>query len=436
MKRIENLPDELTEPSGFIGDVVRHMNATAEYNLPELFLSAALSLISVITGRKAQDYRGTRTNLYSVNIAPSGAGKDHPRKINRKILAGTDLEGPERFTGAHGLHRALEVSPALLSQVDEIGLYLKAACDQRAPAHVSGVIDAMMTLYTSPDSVFRPTGYADITKSPVIDQPALTIYGSTTPGSFFDGMTGAEVANGFMGRIMIFMSPGGTYAPQQDFKIADIPPGITQFAQQWIERDFGPGNLSEHSPTPTVIPISDEALERVDVHITGISERRLREDETTAALWSRSSEKTSKLALLASLSRGSQTIELCDMDWAIAVSNFLTRRMIKLVQGNVASTPHERNVQRLLRTINDSGGCMSIVELGQKTRWINARDRNQIQSQLLECGDLIQVMRDTKGRPANGVAVSVKAISGSRWIHITAEMQSRAKAESKAAKNG
>ncbi|MEO2026020.1 MAG: hypothetical protein ABGZ23_09060 [Fuerstiella sp.] len=41
MSRIENLPDELCQPKGFISDLVQYMDDTAEFCLRELQLATA-----------------------------------------------------------------------------------------------------------------------------------------------------------------------------------------------------------------------------------------------------------------------------------------------------------------------------------------------------------------------------------------------------------
>lgn len=416
-----NLPDELCKPPGFIGELVQHMDDTSEYSCPELFLAAALSLIATITGRKVQDYRGTRPNLYCVGAGPSGCGKDHGRKINRRLLRETNLEGPEKFTSESGVAQALMASSSMLVQMDEIGLYLKAACNDRSPAHLASVVSALMVLYTSPDSLWKPLGFANQEDTRQVDQPNLVLHGTTTVASFFEAITGAEVANGFVGRLLVFLSPGGGYAPKKQFQRCDIPGSVTQFIDEWISRDCGSGNLVYISPDPARLDVTPDALNRLTKHFDEISDRRIGEDTTTAAIWSRTSEKTSKLAMLAAISRQSETIEIQDADWSIAVANFLTRRMLAMIVGNVARSEHERDLLKVRDVINHSR-VLGLAELTRKTQWLKKRERNEIVSQLFETGEFIQVFRQSSTRPASGIAASLQAIVGTPWECITAEM--------------
>ena len=419
VKSTDNLPDELCTPPGFLGDLANHMDQTSEYSYPEFFLAASLCLLSVITGRKVADYRGTRSNLFCVSVGPSGCGKDHARKINRNILKNTHLEGPEKFTSGAAIVTALETSESILCQVDEIGLYLKAACSEKAPAHLQQVISTLMTAFTSADSIWRPTGYADAKNTKSIDQPHLVVHGTATPQSFFDALTGSQVTSGFLGRLLIFLSPGGMYADQQDYESRPIPDSITKLIDSWLKRPCGESGFS---PVPEILKIDDDARSRLKAHFRGIAEQRKDEHEVDAAIWSRASEKSSKLALLAACSRSSDVIEIQDADWAIAVTNFLTRRMIPLVKGNVASSDFERKVQRILRIVQDEGRVITQRELSRRTQWLPAKERNDIVAQLKDAGSLFDGIRNTKGREASCLALSLVDLERQGWTALTEDM--------------
>jgi hypothetical protein len=423
VKQTDNLPDDLCKPPGFLGALIEHMNETAEFSYPEFFLAASLSLLATISGRKIQDYRGTRPNLFCVSIGPSGCGKNHARKVVQKILAHTNLEGPEKFTAGSAIVNALSKSPSLLCQIDEMGQYLKAACGERASAHLKSVLDTLMTCFTSSDLLWKPTGYANDDNTKVVDQPNLCIHGTTTPESFFKAISGDEIASGFFGRLMLFLSPGLNHAQMQDYEeLKPVPERIATFVERWLNMPCGPGNLSDSSPDPPVVPITPEAKERVRGHIAGISSTRIGEHPIDAALWSRASEKTSKLALLHTISRSSSIIELQDVDWAIAVVNFMTRRMIALVKGNVASTDHERKVQRIVRIVADAGNLISLREFNRRTQWLPSRERAEILSQVKDAGLLFECVVTTKGREAHGLALSIADIESQGWTLLTEEM--------------
>jgi hypothetical protein len=80
------VPDELLHVPGFMNDVVRHTLATAPYPESVMAFAGALALQAFLAGRKIRDTADNRTNLFLLGLANSGAGKDHPRKVNQQIL--------------------------------------------------------------------------------------------------------------------------------------------------------------------------------------------------------------------------------------------------------------------------------------------------------------------------------------------------------------
>ena len=422
VKANDNLPDELCEPPGFLRDFVQHMDETGERRCPELFLAASLCALSVMVGRKVQDYRGTRPNIYTVSLGTTGAGKNHPRLKLKELFAGTHLEGPSKFTSESAIATSLQLSPSRLFQIDEFGDYVSLACNPRASGPLKTAITGLTEIFTASSVSWSPDAHADTRNDKLIVQPNLVIHGTTNVDDLFGGLTPKQVSSGFVGRLLVFMSPkGGGKPDRRSFQVTLIPKAVTDFRDAWKERSCGPGNLSEFNPDPPVMPITADALNRINGHFDGIDERGDGEEHNANAIWSRAAEKTSKLALLAACSRSSLMIELQDADWAIAVTNFLTRRLVALVHGNVAGSDHERKIQRLLRIVSDAGGVLSLAELSRKTQWLPMKERQLIVAQLIESGTLLHVYKPSLTKPAQGVALSESAISRSSWQVITAE---------------
>ena len=140
----------------------------------------------------------------------------------------------------------------------------------------------------------------------------------------------------------------------KEFERTPVPERITKFLQRWVDMPYD-GNLNSHFADPPELKIAPEAKERLQEHFREISRRRIGEDKASAAMWSRTSEKTSKLAMLHTLSKGENCTSIESADWAVAVSNFLTRRLVSLISGNVADSEHHRRVQKLLKVVNDTG---------------------------------------------------------------------------------
>ena len=421
VSQTDSLPDELCSPPGFIEDLVQHMDETAERRCPELFLAAALCALSVIVGRKVQDYRGTRPNIYTVSLGTTGAGKNHPRMKLKELFLGTHLEGPSKFTSESAIATALEVSASRLFQIDEFGDYVSLACNDKASGPLKTAITGLTEIFTASAVRWSPNAHANSRNDHEIVQPNLVIHGTTNADDLFCGLTPKQVSSGFVGRLLVFLSPnGGRNVRRKPFEVLPIPKCVTNFIEAWKQQACGSSDLSEFNPDPRKIPIAADALQRINDHIDGIDERGEDEERNANALWSRAAEKTSKLALLAACSRSAEVIEMMDMNWAIAVTNFLTRRLVALVHNNVAGSDHERKIQRLLRSVVDGGGVLSLAELSRKTQWLPLRERKLIVMQMMEAGTLIDVYKKTTTQPARGVAVNSAAVVNTNWSEITA----------------
>lgn len=405
----EAFPEECVEVPGLIGDVTRHNLATAHYPLPELALAGALSLMSTITGGKATGMR-CRTNLYVAGLSPSGGGKDHSRKLNRKILlqAGhADLCGPERIGSHAGIVSALSENWLTLFQIDEIGRLLATMHSAQMAPHLYNIASVLMQVYSSADDIWQADAYGDRKKVRTLHYPHCVVYGSSVPDGFWESLTKQNLSDGLIGRFLIFENP--EYVDYQIPDDAEIPASIICRVQAWRELKTHEGNLSGQTSHdgahPRSLDATEAAAERLHQHAIQISQKRKKEDPVEAAIWSRHAEKTNKLALLFACSRWDPesgiwpTIGIDDADRAVRLNNWLTRRMLERSGAYVSENQVERDRLRVLRKIRERPEW-SLSDLTHKTRWLRARDRSEILTDLIETGEIVVNAKESGGRPA------------------------------------
>lgn len=383
--------DVLKDIPGLIGEVIDHNLTTAMYPQPELALAGALALQAVLSGRKVSDPWNTRTNCYLIGLAHSGAGKEHACKLNDKILmqsgAGS-LRGPTGLASGAGLISALQESPAALFQLDELGRMLATMKSPEKAPHLYAVGSVLMKLYSKSDTIFIGDAYADFSRTKTIDQPNAVVYGTSTPDKFWANLTTENVAEGLIGRFMIFEARG--YVPMQRKPPGKVPQNILERAAWWFGLQTHGGNLSSHHPEPHVATYTPEAQSRLDDHLFAISEKRMQENIGRASLWSRTGEKTCKLALLFACSHSGHlpiVITLEDVDRAIKLSNYLTRIMIRKVFEHVSENDTEAKVKRILRILDRR---MTLTELTRKTQWLRLFERREILTDLVENGLIVR----------------------------------------------
>lgn len=396
-------PENLLNVGGILKGVVDYTLQTSMYRQPELALASAIALLGSTFGRKVTDRFGTRTNVYVLGLGESGVGKERARQVSKELLlrSGADKTmGSERIGSHAGIVSAIFDSPVCLMQLDEFGRLLETMRDPRRSPHLYNCITVLMQLYTSANSYWKADAYADSKKVKQIDQPHLCLYGTATPASFWNSLTTDNISEGLVGRLMVF--PGRGYA-EVDMRMPDLvqaPADVVDALRWWSDYHPG-GNLSQEHPVPVRVEHSEESLSRFVQHISAIAERRKQEHPLRAALWSRSGEKVAKLALIHACSRSVSVpshIELEDIEWAIAMSNWLTRYLLRGCAEFVSESMTEGVNKKVLREIPFHG--IDGNSLARATQFLTGKQRRDIVNDLVDGGYIqLDVLPSTGGRP-------------------------------------
>jgi hypothetical protein len=398
-------PLDCLEPLGFIGEVARYTLATSDEPQPILALGGAMCLLSALTGRKIRNRRNNRTNIFVLALAPSGAGKDRPRQVNMDILqhiGHPELIGANSLGSGHGIESQLKAHPSKVFHLDELGDLLKAIKKDQGGFKES-VLAKIKMLMTSSHQVYSNSATADSKLFFTIDQPHLVIFGTATPEKFWSNISTDSIEDGFMGRVFPLEVVG--YAETQEPAVNTIPDSILEQAKAWADFVPGSGNLASENPTPAVYEMSAAANERHYSYCREI-DRKIPKDgshKPTDGLWKRARGRSATLALLFAASRcgpsANGTIEKIDVDLAIKITNWITRRTIYKICTQVSENMFESNCNRMLELLKKYGEC-DRTKLSQVARWLKPKERREVLEQLLERNAVIQLEEktDTKTR--------------------------------------
>jgi hypothetical protein len=411
-------PFTLVMPDGLVGDLTDYMLSTARRPQPLLSLGASLCALGALMGRQYRTESNLRSNLYVVGIADSGSGKNHAREIINEVFFEAGLAhhlGGNKIASGAGLLTALHRQPAILFQIDEFGMFLAAAADRRrSPRHITEILDNMTELYTAAGGIFLGAEYANRDGSNErrdINQPCLSVYGTTTPLHFWGALQGANVVDGSLARFLILPS-------DEDYPDENIAVGMRQADPALIAGlqsvacggGHQKGNLAgktadqNTSVNPTVVPMTEEARARfkaLSAELTG--ELRAAAGTAFTAILARIGENALKLALIVAVGRDptNPAIDLSAADWAIDFVRHYARRTIAAVERHVADTETEAHLKRLKEVIRAAGSSgITKSEVTRASQWLKSRDRNEILETLIESGDITTGMRDTGGRRA------------------------------------
>lgn len=382
---------------GLISEVVRYNLETARYPQPQLALAGALCLMSALTGRKVRDEGDCRTNIYSLSLARSGVGKEHARRINRRILREAKLEsllGPETFKSGTAILTELKDNPALLCQLDEFNMLLRSLKGSHVAPHLQDVQTKFLTLYGSANDTYYGDGFADRSQRTIIAQPHLVIHGTAPLTDFWTSMSVEGVRDGLLGRMMIFEGKPTTARRSS----VDGPPASLLDRVAWWGGMQVPltGNVGD--PIPHVMRYTREADNRLFKHVQETSQRSMAEDDRTAAIWARTPEKTTKLAMLFAASRAISVLDfeirIEDVELAIRLSNWLTRKIMRRIFDNVSENDWEKNIKRVLSILDID---MTLNTFSRKTQWLKNWERKDIVNHLIDSHQIVYQKQESTG---------------------------------------
>ncbi|MFY0622761.1 MAG: DUF3987 domain-containing protein [Pelagimonas sp.] len=411
-------PFTLIMPDGLVGDLTDYMLSTARRPQPLLSLGASLCAIGALMGRQYRTESNLRSNLYVVGIADSGSGKNHAREIINEVFFEAGLAhhlGGNKIASGAGLLTALHRQPAILFQIDEFGMFLAAAADRRrSPRHITEILDNMTELYTAAGGIFLGAEYANRDGSNErrdINQPCLSVYGTTTPLHFWGALQGANVVDGSLARFLILPS-------DEDYPDENIAVGMRQAdpaliaGLQSVASGGGhqKGNLAGKTAdqntavNPTIVPMTEEARARfrlLSAELTG--ELRAASGTAFTAILARIGENALKLALIVAVGRDptNPEINLSAADWAIDFVRHYARRTMEAVERHVADTETEAHLKRLKEIIRAAGAKgIAKSEITRASQWLKSRDRDEILLTLIESGDVTTGMRGSSTKQA------------------------------------
>jgi hypothetical protein len=398
------IPLHLLRVPGFINEVIDYTLDTAPYPEPALAFCGALSLQALLAGRKVTDELDGRTNLYLLGLANSGSGKDHPRKVNRKILSEAGLEKAiaDTFASGEGIEDYVSANPSVLFQVDEIDS-LMSTLNSRVDSRGESIMRVLLQFFTNSNSFYAKRVKSGSNEASTIHQPCLCIFGTAIPSHFYESLSEKMLTNGFVSRMLIVEA--GERGRGQRTRSKPVPESLVMSARAWA--DFCPaggGNLTESIPRPLVIQNTPDAEKSLVEfwNYTDDEYKKNRGDQVAMTLWNRAHEKARKLAMVYACSeRGtSPLITKQAATWACDFSNHQTLRTIHMASSHVSEGEFDKKCKRLLKTVRDedNGQGVAYMRLVRVHRW-SKREHDEVREALVAQGNILVSATATGGRP-------------------------------------
>jgi hypothetical protein len=351
------MPAGLLTIPGFVAEVMDYSLRTAPYPQPALAFAAALTLQAFLAGRKVRDATDIRTNLYVLALANSGSGKDHPRKVNQRILVEAGLHDVfgETFASGEGIEDRLFTTPSVLFQTDELDGLILAIAQGKDPRW-EGVMSVLLKFYTSAGTLY-PMRVKAGQSAGVIDQPSLCLLGTAIPKHYYEALSVRMLTNGFLARMLVLEA--GSRGRGRDFQSEPPPARLVETARWWA--DFTPGgrsgNLKAWHPTPALVEVSPQA-QAVLADLRGRADSEYEraekaEDLAATAIWARACEKARKLALVYACSENPQYPKVSEAGarWASDLILYVTHQTLWRAGRHVAETQFHARWNRMLEVL-------------------------------------------------------------------------------------
>ena len=404
------VPDKLLSIPGFIDDVVKLSMQSAPYPNRVLSFTGALALLAFLVGRKVQDKRDNRSNIYLIALADSGTGKDHPRKVNFNIAFRAGVAGAigDAFASGEGLEDALFMHPSMLFQADEFDCIfntLKYSKDNRAES----INEKLLKFYGASNTIYplRKKASAKRKDGTVheiahIVNPNLVLLGTAIPQYFYESLSRRVLENGLVARcVIVEAGKRGEAGNPQPITPSD---SLIRAATYLANLDVN-GNLTNEYPKPLIITETPEATAALR-EVQQECDRRYnfyeaQNEGAAKALWARAHEKVCKLAMLHGISSNVYNPLITDksVKWAWKFIDHLTRRMLYMADSYVYENVFDEKCQKVIRMLREHGGRIKHAKL--LNRFHDSLDNlKKVVETLMEQGVLTYEMEASKTRPS------------------------------------
>lgn len=413
-EELVNLLDSQLDVGGVIGMMQKEILTEAYMKQPILTFGACTTFFATVIGKFYKLRCDTRSNLYTVGIADTGAGKQDII-TGIEIIANASglghLIDAESVTSGQAILKALEYSSigAIYFPFDEIGDMLASISGKLSANFEKEKATVLSVLYTSSNKTYKGKRYAD-GKRIEIDQPMANMYATGNPNDFFEAVTIKMIKSGLFGRLWCLFARDNN--PKPNYKAERLKPSdaltnnLSQWASAFIPYDKAKGNIEQLlSPDPIIIETSEQA-KKVFMEYDAIYRQRKKDYANTRnldCLWVRPLLIAKKNSLTFTCSnaltpRGIEnhkpqvTREVAELACGIALTSF--DRICLECQKNVIASDFEgiqRDIIDCIRRRGKLGATKSDLCRGVR-RW-NPIVRDQAMSVLVGAGLIFQEIK-------------------------------------------
>lgn len=396
--------DAILNPPGLFGDVVAWIRNSSGMHQPKFALAAGLTACGALLSRLVCDQDGQRTNIYTLAVGATSAGKNDPIRAIQTIMLGTGrnvlLAG--EVTSDSAVEVMLDMFPAKVMLLDEVGHYLGSI---KSAGQSNGYLKTVVPMLTKAWSAAAgallgktraPDNNGNVKPSKIIRNPCVSVYGTSAPDVLFGAMNEGDFADGSIPRFLSFISetrpmyqPKGELALpytlalrlKQILGALGATDGLYKFDSK--ERDEWPTPRTFKHDEDALADFADFENEKMIYMLDADA------GDKPLYLWGKAVENAKRVALVVAAINGQDVIDGAVARYAIDLVRACVKDMINHVRRNVAGSRREREKKTVLRVIRLAGTAGIVLgELTRKTQSISRDDRRDYLLDLEEAGQV------------------------------------------------
>lgn len=384
--------------SGLANDIYKYLVETAKRQRPELYPFAVLHILAMV-GKHRENVLGVKTNLMTLGIAPTAAGKEHPQQVTRTLLI--EQKYGHFLFGDIGSHKdiivnLLESDGTCLYIVDEVHSLFKSMKSHKAESYETKMEKEILSAYTSNHYLFRGIDKRDNDKYLKLHEdatsnrdaaqtesdeykrfealankykrqsdylinglpnPRISLMGHSTPDNLDNFVSKANIASGLLGRMLIVRC-GDNVNPLYEANLTKSQ--LTDKQKSISEK------LQQIKASNEIINITVDARKYLNDCIAWYDDEPQRNHSELSGVYCRAPEHLKKIACILGASSGEITIQDVKAAFWI-VENSITAVRFLLLQREASETNAKANdvwqyaITNVLRNCKGQGQTESKV---------------------------------------------------------------------------
>jgi hypothetical protein len=392
---IDELDPYTRNVPGVIGDVIEWILATARRPNRVLALAAAIPLVGTLIGRRVAGPTMSATHLYTIAVAPTGAGKQHPIDCIGNLLVAAGAQehlGSGRFMSASALCNFVTRKPLSLCCSDEIGAFLAKVTAKGASGHEREISSVLRSLWGVSFTVHPMPEWAS-REAQQVHTPGLSVFGTSTSDELFQALQGESIDNGLLSRFLVLSSRLRTKDTTPQLLTKEVPPELANRCRglyHWYDTDVELIDIKRPvEQQVTQLHWADAAAEKEYLDFARMIDDRIDQDPALRPFLIRAAETAIRLATIRAVGIGYQsaTVTVDDVYWGAGIAWLTGQRLYTGTQTAVPETDRSRWIKRILDRIragNLKKKKVNVRYLQQRLgRYLKAKDIKEIVAEMV-----------------------------------------------------